>query len=132
MQNTTQIGAQIEAEGSSHSETADPTHELHAAPLDEAPIDPHQRKAAIRKKYDEKRAEEFFLLGVHLPKAWREPELGPALRGFISALIAAERRKNHRKHSVRKLILRATAELNEDGGKAQPAKKAASLDAQGE
>ena len=78
----------------------------------QAPIlDSLKRKAAVRKKYDEKRSEVLFLLGIHIPKDWKEPELGPAIRAYITALIASQRRKSHRKHSVKKLLERATKAL---------------------
>lgn len=72
------------------------------------------RKAQARKRYEEKRKAETFLLAVHLPKAWKQKGIGPAVRNLIKALVKAERKSHHRKPAIGKLLDSLAAQVNQD------------------
>lgn len=72
------------------------------------------RKAQARKRYEEKRKAETFLLAVHLPKAWKQKGIGVAVRNLIKAVVQAERKSHHRKPAIGKLLDGLAAQVSQD------------------
>lgn len=69
-------------------------------------------KAAVRRRYDESRKVDQYMLSVYVPKAWKEQGVGVAVRDLIHVMIAAQRAAGKRKISVVKTLKDEVARLN--------------------
>ena len=61
-----------------------------------------------RKKYDQKRAVRDFMLAIYMPKAWKQPLLGVALRELCKALLERQARLGRRRAKLKTLIVELT------------------------
>ena len=63
-----------------------------------------ESKIDKRAKYDQKRAERDFLLAIYMPKGWKQPLLGVAIRDLCKALMERQAREGRGRRKLKTLI----------------------------
>lgn len=61
-----------------------------------------------REKYDKKRAERDFMLAIYMPKTWKQPLLGVALRELCKALLERQASLGRGRMKLKTLIVELT------------------------